>query len=109
MELKSKDLRLEFYKSSGPGGQHKNKRFSAVRVTHVPSGVIAVSQGERSQNANKAIALDRLKRKLSEKFKVRKARIPTKKSGASQERRLTWKKKRALIKKLRSDKIGFEE
>ena len=101
MKLKSKDLRLEFYKSSGPGGQHKNKRFSAVRVTHVPSGVRAVSQGERSQSSNKVIALDRLKRKLIETFKVRKVRIPTGKSRGSQERRLAWKKKRSMAKKLR--------
>ncbi len=54
------DLRVEAFRSSGPGGQHANKTSSAVRVTHTPTGLVAVAQEERSQHRNRALALARL-------------------------------------------------
>lgn len=54
------DLRFEAFRASGPGGQHVNKTESAVRVTHVPSGLTAVAREERSQHRNKALAVARL-------------------------------------------------
>lgn len=54
------DVRVEAYRSSGPGGQHANKTSSAVRVTHLPTGLTAVAQEERSQHRNRALALARL-------------------------------------------------
>lgn len=59
-----KDLRIESCRASGPGGQHVNKTESAVRVTHIPTGLVAVSQDERSQGSNRKLAIERLKRKL---------------------------------------------
>jgi peptide chain release factor len=54
------DLRVEAFRSSGPGGQHANKTSSAVRVTHLPTGLVTVAQEERSQHRNRALALARL-------------------------------------------------
>ncbi len=59
-----KDLRIETCRASGPGGQHVNKTESAVRATHIPTGLVAVSQDERSQTSNRKLAIERLKRKL---------------------------------------------
>ncbi len=59
-----KDLRIETCRASGPGGQHVNKTESAVRATHIPTGLVAASQDERSQGSNRKLAIERLKRKL---------------------------------------------
>lgn len=96
-----KDLRIEYYKSSGPGGQHKNKRRMAVRMTYVPSGVCAVGQEQRSQAMNKALALSRLEKKLEAKNRRKKPRIPIRTPRAVKERILEWKKKRKVKKEFR--------
>jgi len=64
IELRPDDLRIDFYRSSGPGGQYVNKRESAVRITHIPTGVFATCQTERLQGQNKDRAMDLLKMKL---------------------------------------------
>jgi len=56
----TQDLRIESMRSSGPGGQHTNKTESSIRVTHLPTGLTAVAQEERSQNRNRSLALSRL-------------------------------------------------
>ena len=58
------DVRFETMRASGPGGQHVNRTESAVRVTHVPTGLQASASEERSQHRNKALAVARLSRKL---------------------------------------------
>lgn len=62
--LQLKDLRFERFRAGGPGGQHQNTTDSAVRVVHVPSGLVAVSRDQRSQHRNKAKALARLEAML---------------------------------------------
>lgn len=61
---RSQELKIETFRSGGPGGQHQNTTDSGVRITHLPTGVSAVSTDERSQHRNKQVALDRLSAKF---------------------------------------------
>lgn len=69
IELDWRDIDVKTYRGSGPGGQHRNKTDSAVRLTHRPTGAVACSEQERSQHRNKEIALERLKSQILSKQK----------------------------------------
>lgn len=60
VDLKSSDLRFESFRAGGPGGQHQNTTDSAVRATHIPTGMTVVAREARSQHRNKALAMERL-------------------------------------------------
>ena len=102
LERLARDCDITPFKSSGPGGQKKNKTESSVRVHHRPSGIVRNATESRSQARNRVLALERSQAELERRARRRKPRIATKPSKAAAERRLEEKRRRGLDKKLRS-------
>lgn len=101
------EVRIEYYRSRGPGGQRKNKKETAVRLKHLPSGVTVTATESRYQAVNKRRALQRLQEKLKQLNKPAKMRIPTVVSLGDKERRR--KEKRRLSQKKRWRRAVGEE
>jgi ribosome-associated protein len=97
-----RDCDLEFFIASGPGGQHRNKVETGVRLTHRPSGISVTATERRSQHANREVAFERMAARLEELQQVSPPRKPTRPSAASRERRLEAKRHAATLKKQRS-------
>ena len=106
-EALERDVDIQFFIGSGPGGQNRNKRETGVRLFHRPSGLAVTSVKERSQAMNRADALQKLKAKLRAAMVVQKPRRKTRPTRGSQARRLDSKHKTAEKKAQRGGR-GFD-
>jgi peptide chain release factor 2 len=103
-----RECEVDTFRSSGPGGQHVNKTESAVRLRHLPTGVVVSAQQERSQRQNKMLCLQKLREKI-ERLNHRPAkRVPTRVPRSAKNRTLEEKSRRSQIKRLRSKPSGDE-
>jgi ribosome-associated protein len=78
MERLQRDVVIEVYRAPGPGGQRKNRKETAVRLKHIPTGLTVVASERRSQALNREIAFERLRKRLAELYRPRKRRVRTK-------------------------------
>jgi protein subunit release factor B len=100
-EVLKKQVVIETYRSSGPGGQRKNKVETAVRLKHLPSGIAVVATEHRSQVENRRLAFERLRKRLMKLNRPLRRRIPTHTPWAAVEKRMEEKRIRSKKKRLR--------
>lgn len=93
---------VDTYRSSGPGGQKKNKTESSVRVRHLPSGITRVATESRSQTRNRVAALERVWEALQARARRARPRVATKPTGSSKVKRLEGKRRDSVIKRARA-------
>jgi protein subunit release factor B len=104
LETLKQQVTVETYRSSGPGGQRKNKTETAVRLKHLPSGITVIATEHRSQAQNRELAFERLARRLERLNQPRKRRIPTRIPRKAVEQRIAGKKLTSFKKKQRQTK-----
>ena len=103
-----REVVIEVFRASGPGGQHVNRTESALRITHPPSGVVVIAQDSPSQHRNREIGFERLVERLVRLNHVPKKRVATKPTRGSKERRIGAKKQRGVTKRGRGRIDGDE-
>ena len=100
-----RDSDMEYFIAGGPGGQHRNKVETGVRLTHRPTGIMVTATERRSQHANREVAFERMAERLEARQRVIKPRRPTRPTPASRVRRLNAKRRASLIKQRRSTRV----
>ncbi|MBO0779828.1 MAG: peptide chain release factor-like protein [Ktedonobacteraceae bacterium] len=96
------DCDATFLVASGPGGQHRNKTQTGVRLVHRPTGLTVTATERRSQSANREMAFERMARRLQQRQRKRAPRIATRPTRASRARRQESKRRNSLIKQSRA-------
>ena len=93
------DIRIDYYRGSGPGGQHRNTSETGVRITHLPTGVVVTATESRSRHQNLQRAMARLEEKLAARSQRKRPRIATRPGKGAIARRLDGKRKQAEKKR----------
>ena len=101
-----RDCDMEFFVAGGPGGQHRNKVETGVRLTHRPSGIVVTATERRSQSANREAAFERMAAKLEAMQRPRRKRVATQPGKAAKERRLESKRLQSERKRARGKTAG---
>ena len=101
-----RDCDIDFFIASGPGGQHRNKVETGVRLVHRPTGTTVTATERRSQNANREAAFERMAERLEAMQEVPTPRKPTRPTTESRRKRLQAKRHAAQLKRLRTAPIS---
>ncbi len=107
--FRKKDIQIEYFRASGPGGQRRNKKDTAVRITHLPTGIRAVGTESRYRSRNLKSALVRLREKLDSRSRKTRPRLPTRPTRRAEERRLLGKRLVGEKKSLRGKVTPHED
>lgn len=103
-----RDCDIQYFIATGPGGQHRNKVETGVRLTHRSTGIVVTATERRSQRANREAAFERMAARLDDLQKVIEPRIPTRPSAGSRERRLEGKRRTGERKRARRLSLSDE-
>ncbi|HEU5347729.1 MAG TPA: peptide chain release factor-like protein [Ktedonobacterales bacterium] len=103
-----RDCDIQYFIATGPGGQHRNKVETGVRLTHRPTGIVVTATERRSQRMNREAAYERMAARLDDMQRVTEPRIPTRPSAASRDRRLEEKRRASERKRERRTTLPDE-
>ena len=101
LEQLEREVEVTVYQASGPGGQHRNRTYSAVRMKHLPTGIVVTAADSRSQLRNRKVAIERLARRLAEHLHEDPPRKPTRKKTTVRRRERQDREKESRKKRLR--------
>ncbi len=101
-----RDCDIDFFIASGPGGQHRNKVETGVRLVHRPTGTTVTATERRSQSANREVAFERMAERLESLQEVPTPRKPTRPSRESRRKRLRSKQRAAQLKRSRTNPVA---